>query len=1022
MAASDEDALFDRFCRTGDPLALGQLFDSVASPLHRIARHLTRNAHDAEDLLHGTFLAAIESRERWDRERGLFPWLVGILVHRAKALTRRQRRVIDATRLPSEPAEDPARLAEQRELDDALAAALLWLPEPFRPVVHLHLTHGLNAREIAAALDRPAGTVRTQLVRGLRRLRECLPQGIGSAVAVVELGSRSLVALRERLLAAMPAPAASVATAAFPFVVLAMQKTWLVVAGLALGVLALFVVPRAWDRFEPQRQPDEEQGVRVAATGTAALRRDDDPPPQRDRLGTTTGDAAPDAASASPPLATGSLRVRVRFPAAAGGRPCPGILVRVWRGGPWSSPDHEAGLRSEATDLAGEARFEGLSPGELRVMLPSQEPGNFIPATSGVRVEAGREATLDAEFSGARAVEGRVVDALGSPIAGAVILTSSESWNWNASQEHRVVGSSDVDGRFVIDTLGHESLVAALARGFAPSPTMRLPEPGTELRIALSTERGALRTRVRDARGAPLAAASVDVRALDASSWPVAGDGSRPFLLPPGTTGADGVCEFGDVPVGLQRFRVRCAGFVDAWREVEIPRDGLAELEVVLLAPGTVRGRVLDAEGAAVATARVLIGHRLPLGAFVAADTGPDGSFVLAGVPPGDHELEATIGIESREARASVKVEAGRELVLDLTLRVVPSIAGVVLDGAATPLPGLVVAAIERSARGRTVQVTSGTDGRFVLEGIGSARQRVVVFPATGDAALPAAAIDDVAPGTQDLVLVASATSARVSGSLIGDDGRPFAGQTIRLRAATAADGLWRETAADGGFRFESLAPGRYRLEAIHFGLPRDLVEPFELVAGEARTFEQRALRPCGKLVVDCVDEKGAPWTGKPPALLLTSAEERSPWRLQLPLDAAGRPWAELGTARVRLRIDNEQTRELASDDCEFALTPGEQRTLRLVLRRAVPCVLRLARAREPLAREDEALELVLRRDGEDAARRATLVVGPSGLWSARIALEPGLWSIAARSESGQRFHATVRVGETPLEFDVPRD
>lgn len=183
-------------------------------------------------------------------------------------------------------------------------------------------------------------------------------------------------------------------------------------------------------------------------------------------------------------LATGSLRVRVRFPAAAGGRPCPGILVRVWRGGPWSSPDHEAGLRSEATDLAGEARFEGLSPGEApRVMLPSQEPGNFIPATSGVRVEAGREATLDAEFSGARAVEGRVVDALGSPIAGAVILTSSESWNWNATQDHRVVGSSGVDGRFVIDTLGHESLVAVLARGFARTRDAAHSRAG-ELRIA----------------------------------------------------------------------------------------------------------------------------------------------------------------------------------------------------------------------------------------------------------------------------------------------------------------------------------------------------------------------------------------------------------------------------------------------------------------------------------------------------------------------------------------------------------
>ena len=46
------------------------------------------------------------------------------------------------------------------------------LPKPYQPVLHLHLGHGLSAQDIALALGRPPGTVRTQLVRGMELLRK----------------------------------------------------------------------------------------------------------------------------------------------------------------------------------------------------------------------------------------------------------------------------------------------------------------------------------------------------------------------------------------------------------------------------------------------------------------------------------------------------------------------------------------------------------------------------------------------------------------------------------------------------------------------------------------------------------------------------------------------------------------------------------------------------------------------------------------------------------------------------------
>lgn len=156
-----EDRWFDRFRRTGDPRALAKVFDRTAPELWRVAAHLCRDRHDAEDAVQGAFLAAIEDRNGWDPARPLLPWLLGLLANRVREQRRRAARVPDAQRIGSTGERDPAELAEHGEFGTAFRSALLRVAEPYRSAVERHLVHGVAAHEIAAELGAPPRTSRS---------------------------------------------------------------------------------------------------------------------------------------------------------------------------------------------------------------------------------------------------------------------------------------------------------------------------------------------------------------------------------------------------------------------------------------------------------------------------------------------------------------------------------------------------------------------------------------------------------------------------------------------------------------------------------------------------------------------------------------------------------------------------------------------------------------------------------------------------------------------------------------------
>ena len=154
-------------------LALEQL-----DMIDRLARAMTRNGAEAEDLVQETYVRAMRAWSRFDlREHGIRPWLIRILhnlhLNRIARESRQPSLAKDAELEAASAAESPeSQTAERWEANEDLRQALTHLPPELRTALELWAVDGLTYQEMADAFEIPIGTVMSRLHRAKRLLRE----------------------------------------------------------------------------------------------------------------------------------------------------------------------------------------------------------------------------------------------------------------------------------------------------------------------------------------------------------------------------------------------------------------------------------------------------------------------------------------------------------------------------------------------------------------------------------------------------------------------------------------------------------------------------------------------------------------------------------------------------------------------------------------------------------------------------------------------------------------------------------
>jgi RNA polymerase sigma-70 factor (ECF subfamily) len=138
--------------------------------LYSLARHWSRTAEDAEDLVQETALKALRSFARLREAARGNAWLYRILLNCAKDQHRRRRDM-----LPLDAASNEGSVSCP-DVRMTIVDAFRKVPREFAVVVWLADVEGSTYAEIAAALGIPKGTVASRLVRGRARFRAALAE------------------------------------------------------------------------------------------------------------------------------------------------------------------------------------------------------------------------------------------------------------------------------------------------------------------------------------------------------------------------------------------------------------------------------------------------------------------------------------------------------------------------------------------------------------------------------------------------------------------------------------------------------------------------------------------------------------------------------------------------------------------------------------------------------------------------------------------------------------------------------
>lgn len=199
---ADPDLDLLRRAGAGDFAAFEKLVGRFQGRVYGLAHRMLGEPHDAEDVTQQTFLSLVEHLKDFRGESAVAAWVLRIAANHALKLLRKRRG------LPTVPLadsggddegyagvphpeviapwrDDPADLAERREVRELIDGALAALDDKYRTVFVLRDVEGFSVKETADLLGLSEANVKVRLLRARLALREKLTRAFGDEAARV---------------------------------------------------------------------------------------------------------------------------------------------------------------------------------------------------------------------------------------------------------------------------------------------------------------------------------------------------------------------------------------------------------------------------------------------------------------------------------------------------------------------------------------------------------------------------------------------------------------------------------------------------------------------------------------------------------------------------------------------------------------------------------------------------------------------------------------------------------------------
>lgn len=155
-----------RSAQQGDEAAFAALITAATPLLYNTAWRLLHNEADVADVLQETTINAWQHLPQLRQPRYFTTWLYRILLNEVHRFWREEKPHADLSEISPAAAEPLA--------TDTISALVQQLPPELQEVIVLYYYGGFSTKEIAAVLQRPPATIRTQMRRGRMQLKAWL--------------------------------------------------------------------------------------------------------------------------------------------------------------------------------------------------------------------------------------------------------------------------------------------------------------------------------------------------------------------------------------------------------------------------------------------------------------------------------------------------------------------------------------------------------------------------------------------------------------------------------------------------------------------------------------------------------------------------------------------------------------------------------------------------------------------------------------------------------------------------------
>ncbi len=508
------------------------------------------------------------------------------------------------------------------------------------------------------------------------------------------------------------------------------------------------------------------------------------------------------------------------------GEPISGARVMAKRASD-SASSVEQILSNDLSDRDGKFQLSGIEAGENTVVRVKK--AEFLDgASAAFAVEPSGALALDPilmQLGGS--LGGTVLGADGKPIAGAMVIVTSEG-ETELQQAGNPSSPTSSRGEFLIQGLksGTVDLVVKAVHHLEKRlVAIEIQEGRLHGDIKVQLEMGnTVSGVVLDSKGKPIVSAEI-----------VGKDFAQGMKEIRTSSGNDGTFTVeGILAADVVELSVSHESFT-AYNDPKV-RVGSTDLKIVLQELGSLRGIVVDSKGVPIATAFTVQAQNP-----TAKDprkqpktqtyTSADGSFEYKGVPAGTYTVFVRSPQYSAWSRKNVQLSDGEVVDLGaIELEEGGRVFGKVIDAASKqPIEGARVQIAQGSSRfmkstgtqtggpaPNPVQVSLG-DGSFAFNGL---KGGTLSLRTTHDGYL-SHKIDDVNPDladkSQDLVIELE-QGGEITGIVYDNQGKPRSGINVYLIGEDSSSNQTQPTDKTGRYRFQAVQAGSFTVKAHKFG------------------------------------------------------------------------------------------------------------------------------------------------------------------------------------------------------------